>query len=141
VLLIGACVSVSMFIHSETWWARYVPQAWLLPLMVAVPSFCSPRRSLRWYLGGVMVALASANVLIVGANVGWNHVVYARATRTVLREMAAAPQPVSVYLGSFRSLRQRLREAGIAFTIVDTPPDSSSRRHPIPAPGPVFWIR
>jgi hypothetical protein len=139
VLLIGGCVLVSVFVHRETWWARFVPQAWLLPVLVMIPSLCSPRRSFQWWLGSGLVGLATINLLIVGANVGWRQLKYARDTQRSLREMSAA-QPVNVYLGSFRSLRQRLSEAHVDFQMLETPPESGLR-HPIPAPGhQTFWL-
>jgi hypothetical protein len=139
VLIIAGCLLVSMFVHRETWWARYVPQAWLLPMVVMIPSLCSPRRSFQWWVGGGLAGLAAINLLIVGANVGWRQMTYARDTHESLQEMTAA-QPVDVYLGSFRSLRQRLREADLDFRMLETP--SGSRvRHAIPAPGNhAFWL-
>ena len=54
--------------------------------------------------------------------------------------MAAAARPVNVYLGSFRSLRQRLREADLDFRMVEIP-SGSEVRHTIPAPGnQAFWL-
>jgi hypothetical protein len=141
VLLLGSCLFLSMFVHSETWWARFVPQAWLLPILVAVPSLCSPRRSVQRWLGYGLVVLASANLLVVGANVGWRQLVNARATRRSLQEMSAARQPVTVYLGIFTPLRRRLTEAGIRFRTVDTSPEPHDLRHTIPAPGnQTFWV-
>jgi hypothetical protein len=142
VLIIGGCVLVSMFVHRETWWARFIPQAWLLPMLVMVPSLCSPKRSLQWWVGSGLVGLAMINLLIVGANVGWRQLKYARETQRSLREMSAA-QPVIVYLGGFRSLRQRLSEAHVDFQMVETPPESGLR-HTIPSPGnqsdQAFWF-
>jgi hypothetical protein len=139
VLTVGAGVLVSVFVHSETWWARYVPQAWLLPMLVMIPSLASPRRSFQWLLGCVLVGLTTIDLLIVGANVGWYQLKYTLATRRSLQEMTAA-QPVNVNLAMFRSLRQRLSEGGVDFRIVETPPESVVR-HVIPAPGGhAFWF-
>jgi hypothetical protein len=140
VLIAAGCLLVTMFVHRETWWARYVPQAWLLPMLVMIPSLCTPRRSFQWWLGGGLAVLATINLLIIGANVGWRQINYARDMRESLQNMAAAA-PVDVYLGSFRSLRQRLREAGLDFQMVEAPLDSE-RRHAIPAPGnQAFWLQ
>jgi hypothetical protein len=140
VLLIGGTLLASMFVHGQTWWARFVPQAWLLPMLVAIPALSLPRRSFQWCLGVGLVGLTVANLLIVGANVGWRQLKYARENQRSLLQLAAAPGQVNVYLSSFRSLRQRLREADINFRIVEAPPESG-QRHPIPTPGNLaFWF-
>jgi hypothetical protein len=133
VLLAASCLVASMFVHAETWWARYVPQAWLLPLLVAVPSLASPMRSLRWWIGAGVVALTVVNLLVVGANVGWRQAKYAFENRSALQQMSA--QPVEVYFGQFRALRRRLSEAGVEFRTLSAPPDGASGLHPFPAPG------
>jgi hypothetical protein len=141
VSVIGLSLAAGIFVHSETWWARYVPQAWLLPLLVAVPSMALPRRSLQRSLGCALIGLAYVNLAIVAGNVVPAQFQYARATRISLREMSAASQPVSVYLG-FRSLRQRLREGGVEFRMVDTPEQAGRVRHVVPTPGGkrAFWF-
>jgi hypothetical protein len=138
-LILGACVLASVFVHSETWWARYVPQAWLLPMLVMIPSLSSPRLSFQWWVGCGLVGLTTIDLLIVGANVGWRQLNYTLATRRSLREMSAA-QPVNVNLAGFRSLRQRLSEAGVHFHMVEMAPESAVR-HVIPAPGnSAYWF-
>jgi hypothetical protein len=144
VLLMAGCVLATIFVHRETWWARYIPQAWLLPMLIAVPSLCAPRRSVQWWLGFVLVGLAVVNLLVVSANVGWRQLKYAHDSRIALLQMSSTAAPVMVYLGPFRSLRQRLTEAGIDFRMIETPIDSRKTgqvRHAIPSPGNVaFWL-
>ena len=140
-LLIGACLMASSLVHVETWWARYSPQLWLLPLLVAVASLASTRRPAILWLGRSILVVATVNLLIVAANVGWNRLTYVRVNRASMMEVAAAPQPVSVYLGNFRPMGRRLLEAGVRFTIVDQPPAIGVERHPLPVPGGgAFWF-
>jgi hypothetical protein len=144
VLLIAGCVLATIFVHRETWWARYIPQAWLLPMLIVIPSLCAPRRSVQWWLGSGLVGLAVVNLLVVSANVGWRQLKYARDIRVALQQMSSTAAPVPVYLGPFQSLRQRLTEAGIDFRMIDTPTDSGitgHARNAIPTPGNVaFWL-
>jgi hypothetical protein len=140
-LLIAGCVIASMFVHGETWWARYIAQGWLIPILVAVPCLGTARRSLRWWLGCSIVAAASVNLLVVAANVGWNRLAYIKTNRESLAGLQSAPQPVPVYFGPFRALRQRLHEAGVTFTEVEDLPDAAIVRHPLPVPGQgAFWL-
>ncbi len=140
VAAVSAALLLSIFTHRETWWARYVPQAWLLPIVAAVASLCAPVRSLQWRLGAVLVALAALNVAIVGFNVAQRDVMYARSMRETLSQMAAAPRPVTVYVGPFRALRRRFHEAAIDYTLLDVPRGAARGRHMIPSDGHrAFW--
>ena len=137
-LLIAACLCASIFVHSETWLARFVPQAWLLPMPVVICALSAPHRSRRWF-GYALAGLATLNILIVGANVAWRQLTYARLTSQTLQEIAASPGPVFVYPHTFTSLRRRLIEKGIKFQLVDTPPPDHVGRV-IPTPGnQTFW--
>jgi hypothetical protein len=141
-VLIGCCVLASVFVHGETWWARFVPQAWLFPLLLAIPGLCSLRRSPQWWLGSTIVTLATVNLLMVGFSVARREWVAARNVRTGLRAMSASAQPVTVYFGPFPSLRRRLTEAGIRFTTIDMPPQAHEGRQTIAAPGEqAFWLK
>jgi hypothetical protein len=144
VLLTIGCVLVTMFVHRETWWARYIPQAWLLPMLIAIPSLAALRRSFQWWLGCGLVVLAVVNLLIVTANVGWRQLKYARDVRLTLQHMSSTTPPVNVYFGPFRSLRQRLTEAKVNFHAIDTPTPTGVAgqvHNPIPSPGNLaFWL-
>jgi hypothetical protein len=139
-LLAVGCILATVFVHSETWLARFVPQVWLVPMLITIGSLTLPRRSPAAWLGYAVLVVAAIDVLVIGANVGWNQMTYARMTNQSLQQMAASDKPVSVYLSPFLSLRQRLQEGGVDFRIVDTLPDAGYPRHSIPAPGVAFWF-
>jgi hypothetical protein len=141
VLLVAACVAASMFIHAETWWARYVPQAWLVPVLIVFVTLEAPRRSLPWMAGCVLAGILAVDLILIGANVGWDETRYVQQNRASLEQLLAARPPVTVYLGPFTSLRERLSEAGVAFKVIDTPPSAPIVRHALPAPGEgAFWF-
>jgi hypothetical protein len=134
-VLISGILLVSIFVHSEGWWARYAPQAWLLPLVIAVACLRASERSLQWWWGRAILAIAFANVLFVGYYLTRSQLGYTRATSRCLREMSSARQPVTVYVGRFPALRERLREHGIDFKLAEAPPpaDAMTAWHDIPS--------
>jgi len=139
--VITGALLASMFVHGETWWARYVPQAWLLPLVVATAALAAPSEPATRLLAYAIIGLLLLNVSIVGANVAWDELRYVRANRATLLAMSAVHRPVPVYFSVFPSLRQRLQEAGVPFRMVNRPFDSSTPRHELPAPGhQAFWL-
>jgi hypothetical protein len=137
-VIIGVLLA-SIFVHSETWWARYVPQAWLLPLIIAAASLLSPRRSASWWIGWAMVVITAFNVLFIGYYDVRHEWAYTQAMRRSLLEMDAT-EPVNVYFGPFLSLRQRLQEYGVEFTTSEIAPDSDQKAwRTIPPGSDAFW--
>lgn len=130
-LLLGIILLASIFAHSEGWWGRYAPQAWLLPLSVAVGCLTAPPAARAKWLGWAILALASANILFVGYYFARNEWGYSGLMRSHLREIATWHQPVTAYLGRFRSLRERLSEAGIKAQFIEQReiPNTSIKRY------------
>lgn len=139
-LVAAGCVLASAFVHSETWWARYAPQSWLFPLVIAAVCLAAPLRAAR-LAGAGIVGLASLNLSIITANIAWDQVLYEQRNRAALDEVRRSPQPVTVYFGSFGALRRRLQEADVDFRVVMTPPAGPAARHRLAtASGESFWV-
>jgi hypothetical protein len=68
VAVIAIAVIGSALAIPEPWWARYAPQLWLFPLLIAGSVVCSAEapRMLR-YGGGALTAVIALNALIVWA--------------------------------------------------------------------------
>ncbi len=140
--LCAACVCVlvaSIFIHSEGWWARYAPQAWLVPLTILIMAAGSSLPAVRT-MAGVLVVLSCLNVGLLSGGIVYSQYRYRTDMRATLTDMAAAA-PVHVYMFRFMSLRQRLLEAGIPFQTEEERPGESVVTHAIPSADPAdsFW--
>jgi len=121
---IGGVLLASMFTHDQAWWARYVPQGWLLPLIVATTCLVTAQRFKRRWLGWTIIGFMSVNVLFVGFYFMRGEWRYCNLTHAMLGEMSASTRPITVYVGPFASLSERLREAGVQFQTVPTAPNS-----------------
>jgi hypothetical protein len=96
------------------WWARYAPQAWLIPLVALAPLGDAvdkpPGRRLSWLV-----------LLILSVNVAGIAMVNFHANLDASRDTAASLVdlrsyvPFKVAFGNLRSNRFRLQEAGIPF--------------------------
>jgi hypothetical protein len=143
VCLIGGCLLVSIFVHGEGWWARYAPQAWLIPLLVTVCLLSTERPAYLW-LGRLMLALTLANVLFVGYYHLRHEQIHTKRVQESLSEISSARQPVTVYLGPFPSLKERLRERRIDFKVIELPPAANEKAEwhefPSPAGDALCWI-
>ena len=141
ICLIVGCLLLTIFVHADGWWARYAPQAWLIPLLVVICLLMASQAGYRW-VGWSMLVLTITNVLIVGLYFSRKEWGYSREVRNSLREISSAPQPVTVYLGRFESLRERLREGHVNFKLIDTRPDTTATAgwRQLPSPdGNALW--
>jgi hypothetical protein len=110
---------LSVMIHPEAWWARYAPQLWLVPVIVAVSA--QRRRSAAVLRGAGMAVLGVLSVN--AAVVAWGYTagqLDMRARLEAQREALARASHVEVQFGLFEANRERLRSWGIAFREVPT---------------------
>jgi hypothetical protein len=115
--LAGICVA-SAFVNPALWWARYVPQLWVVPLLVLVAFWQRqvPARPWRWGAAGAG-ALITLNALVVLASAVTEQ---QRATNQVrvdlrhLKEQARQRRLAATWNG-FEANARRLQEANIHF--------------------------
>ncbi len=108
----AATLLASVLVHEHGWWARYVPQLWLIPLLLVVAA--ARANSLCAWLRRATLAAAAANALLVaGAHLSLQHEA-SRHTRERLESLRSTA-PVWVDFGAFASTRIRFAEAGLAY--------------------------
>ena len=112
--------------HGEGWWARDAPQAWLIPLLVIACLLTTKRYGYLWF-GRLMLALTLANVLFVGYYFLRHDLGYTKRVQECLSEISSGRQPVTVYLGQFPSLKERLHERRIDFKVIEVPPSANEK--------------
>jgi len=103
---------------SQPWWARWVPQAWLIPVFLLLPVLAAPQRMQGWRkffpslaLG---VGLVNSLLILLFYSVGcWKNQSVLEFQLRFLRQL---PRPVSVQLATFPSNRIWLIRENIPFT-------------------------
>jgi hypothetical protein len=118
-------LSGSILIMEEAWSARYVPQFWFIPLIIALGSEYSSVRGLR-YLRSFIYFAVTINVCFSGLSIGWNYV-QTKHLNEQLRELKENGQVIPVDFNYYRSNRIRFEEKKIPFTEIkmNGRPDSS----------------
>ncbi len=117
VLLAGAIVT-SLLVGVHTWWARYGPQLWWLPIVAVIAGLAVPAgRATRW-TAWVLAVLLLVNAVLIGvAHFQWE----IEATRTTYEQMALLRQKGEVKI-DFQYFREpfgeRLRAGGVTFRAV-----------------------
>ncbi len=113
---------LSVFINPEGWWARYVPQLWLVPLLAVIFLDLGPGERIASRLRALTLLLIFLNVGVVGAV---NLLRQTKNTLKISREMKQFSQrrmPLKVDFSDFRSNRARFDEHGIRYVEVSEIP-------------------
>lgn len=114
-LAVVAGLLMSVVIIPEAWWARYVPQLWLIPVVSAVTAVAMVKRRVVQILGYAVLAVLVVNVLAVG---GYYALYQYRQTAELsaqLARLAGEPGGVAVAFRGFSSNSVRLKEAGVRY--------------------------
>ncbi|WP_429842516.1 hypothetical protein [Brevibacillus sp. FIR094] len=113
-LWISLALFVTVLINPESWWARYVPQLWLIPLLIALAVWDVQKGFFR-HASKVLVVILLANMVMVNAS----HIIgQAGANALVkkqLEEIKASNKTLVVDFHHFNAVKVRLQEAGIPF--------------------------
>jgi hypothetical protein len=120
-ILVGLPIAVSVVLLPVFWKARYVPHAWMLPMIVVVLAIeAGHSRALR-ALGWTMLGCVALNLALIAPV----HVAWACRNTVDLKErllqLTLRREPLEVSFDKFRAGRFRLSELGIPFTEVQDP--------------------
>ncbi len=110
---IGSLIVCSALVNPEAWWARYVPQLWLLPVLCAMLGLALNSKPQR-ILGLAIVLLLCLNLYTVSGTFFHRQ----RQENAILKSQLAEMGMAHLVLVSFRSdpsNRVRLTEAGVHY--------------------------
>lgn len=115
---LGAIVAlaVASLAMPEAWWARYVPQLWWTPLLVAIVAFASTQLSVR-LAGWALVAILSANTAFVTASSAQRVANNSTQVRQQIAAIAAQDEPICVQISQSHARLQLLRSAGVEVVV------------------------
>jgi hypothetical protein len=118
VILLCAAIILSLLVSMHTWWARYGPQLWLLPIVAIVAGFILTNNRIVLWSTRILVAILLINaVLIAVVHFRWE----AKATQTTNEQLSMLRQSGDVEI-DFQYFREpfgeRLRKAGVTFHAV-----------------------
>jgi len=116
-----APVVATVLINPYCWFARYVPQLWLIPLLIAVSVLAVRPNRFAIVLAWLVIVLAGANSAAIGVVHAAGVVRHSRELKSRLLELGGRRQRLELDLGAFRSNRARLAELGIDFDEVRDP--------------------
>jgi hypothetical protein len=114
-----AMLLLSAVLHPESWWARYAPQLWLIPLVSVTCAFhrlkaSAPVTGLNYLL---LAVLAVNVILVANTNMRFNNLATLQTRQLLSVEKAAASKalPEMVEFGNYRAYRVRYHESGMNY--------------------------
>jgi hypothetical protein len=118
-LALVACVAGTVAINPAAWWARFIPQLWLLPVIVFAFLFFAQKKYTFRLIGKTAVIVLIANsALIAGV---YFYSVYAanRTANRIFDDLRKNTTPVFVYLDIFSPNEKKLEANNISFVRVN----------------------
>ena len=113
---IGLAVSImiSVLINPEAWWARYVPQLWLVPIVIAAAAASDGHKKIR-YLGAVLAGAIIVNIGLISYPYILGNYYCTQDLDRQLQRIAEQNEPVMVCFGDFTSNYVRFERWGIDY--------------------------
>jgi len=107
-------IMISALINPESWWARYVPQLWLVPVCIAAVACSEARRVIR-YLGMVLAGVILINIGLILYPYALGNYYCTQALDQKLEQLAKQQTPIKVCFGEFTSNYVRFSKWGIDY--------------------------
>ncbi|NCY22988.1 hypothetical protein EBX31_13690 [bacterium] len=116
---------------SQTWWARWVSQAWLIPVCLLLPVLTCLRNQppgFRWVPAFLCLFTGLLNSFLILAFYTSGCLKSQRVLDSQLAFLKSLPQPLSVHMSRFPSNRLWFQREGIDFRTVENPPSAPRLR-------------
>ena len=111
-------IIISIIPNWESWWARFSPQLWMMPMPFFILSKYI-QRGLVKHLGHILIFVLAINVILVSISyVRWQYHVNG-LLKQQLTSIAKEQDPVLVNFADFRSNRVRFNELGIRYKEIE----------------------
>lgn len=127
-VVLMALIGVSTLLFSETWWARFAPHLWLIPMMVGVVGLCAIDRGHRRWLSLALIITLCLNSLLICARYVTFAVKQSIAVTGQLGRLELGAMPVTIDFNEFSGTRYRFEQHHIRYTEVETLPCAEGRR-------------
>jgi len=110
---------------TQTWWARWAPQSWLLPISFLLPVLVCLKQQgggiKRWVAAlAVFTGLLNSSLILLFYSIGCMKA--QRVLNSQLAFVKTFPQPIAVYMPWFKSNRIWLIREKAEFALVKNPP-------------------
>jgi Ca2+/Na+ antiporter len=114
-MLIIFFLLLSIFIIAECWYARYVPQQWLIVGLTTVLAYRHRHKKMFLYAGTLLMFYASANTLSVGTGIEVVQIIEDRIINKQIDELKSCNDTATIFPSWVTSFEYRLKENNISY--------------------------
>jgi len=108
-------ITMTVLMNPESWWARYAPQLWMIPVGASVLGVSIARHKALIYLSKILVLVLAADILIVSSAHFTGQLFGTWRLERQLQDLANCPQPVEVDFKGFTANKLRFAARGIVY--------------------------
>jgi len=114
ILYLLVIVVIAVCIIPESWWARYIPQLWFIPVIILLASELSEESMWIKILKPLIYILIAINISFCFIGIGWNFLM-TNLINYQIAELKASKKTILVQWGSAKSNRIRFEENHIPY--------------------------
>lgn len=111
---LAGSIILSVLINPEAWWARYVPQLWLVPIIIAIAAANDSKKTIR-QLGAVLAGAIIINIGLISYPYVLGNYYCTQDLNRQLERIAERNEPITVCFGDFTSNYVRFERWGIEY--------------------------
>jgi len=125
ILYLLATIIISVCIIPESWWARYIPQFWFIPVIILFAAELADRKMILTILKPILYIVIFINIGFSLISLGWNFLM-TNLVNYQLATLQASHKTIIVEWGSAKSNRVRFMEHHIPYIETHFGKDSSN---------------
>ncbi len=129
-LLLGAILASGLS-NPEAWWARFVPQLWMLPLLTILLIMSTTPRGKLHRLSHIIVVILCINQLLIASPYLVSAIARSVLETHQLSQLKNTGERIIVTFNRFVSIESRFKEWGIEYQSVDELPCAISQQQSI----------
>ena len=113
-----AILWLTVIANPSCWWARYVPQLWLFPILPTVLVLTSSSRKILLTLANIIILIALINTLTIAKVYTRSQLIATQIVRSSISEISKLNPPVFISDEDWIATRIRLEENKINYQVV-----------------------
>lgn len=122
-ILVSLFILLSVAINPESWWARYVPQLWMFPIIILLFALYFSSEKLNHHIVKLLVVLMILNSSVVLTIYAYSAIKTSLVAEAEFRKLQNSKIPVPVYFDIFSPNERKLSSLNIPYVKVDKPED------------------
>lgn len=111
-------VMASVFVNTESWWARYSPQLWLIPVIIILTAYLLGSRTYTRWSAYILMGVLLVNIIMVSSSYVFGSIRQTRNAVQTFEALAERDEKILVYYGTLQMIELKLKKWHIQYEVV-----------------------